>query len=277
VANYQQLVAEFDRKFTDTQAVWADSVGGVRSGFFLRLGFLCVCSVLYAWLLVVVHLRERGHKETLEAFFKFEREELERKVAVIGGIIRQVEAQVAEWHLLKEFTEAVKKQEVTNLEFSLVKNPQEIKIKFDCSPETEAKLEKRKYYAAVVVLVLFLVLQVVFLALHSTITLNALAYYQQTPADLDTAAKLILLPNYLLADLYLPLPAAITANYAADVASVLSFPVASVPGLYDLLSTAPCENCSFMYPVLTTNYKSFYSTFEQRVVQMKSAGGPENA
>jgi hypothetical protein len=32
-----------------------------------------------------------------------------------------------------------------------------------------------------------------------------------------------------------------------------------------------------MYPVLTTNYKSFYSTFEQRVVQMKSSGGPDNS
>ncbi len=30
-----------------------------------------------------------------------------------------------------------------------------------------------------------------------------------------------------------------------------------------------------MYPVLTTNYKSFYSTFEQRVAQMKSAGSTD--
>ena len=57
IANYKQLVGEFDRKFRDTQAVWAASVEGVRSGFFLRLGFLCVCSVLYGWLLLVVHLR----------------------------------------------------------------------------------------------------------------------------------------------------------------------------------------------------------------------------
>lgn len=30
-----------------------------------------------------------------------------------------------------------------------------------------------------------------------------------------------------------------------------------------------------MYPVLTTNYKSFYSTFEQRAAQMKSSGTPD--
>jgi hypothetical protein len=91
--------------------------------------------------------------------------------------------------------------------------------------------------------------------------MNALAYYKQTPADLDTTAKLIILPNYLLADLYLPLPSTIKDTYRDSVAGVLSFPVASVPGLYNLLSTAPCSDCNFMYPVLTTNYKSFYSTF----------------
>lgn len=129
---------------------------------------------------------------------------------------------------------------------------------------------------AIVVLVLFLLLQIVFLALHAVLTLNALAYYQQTPTDLDTAAKLVILPNYLLADLYLPLPASILTSYRAAVSKVLSFPVDSVPDLYNLLSSAPCDNCTFMYPVLTTNYKSFYSTFEQRVVQMKNSGSPDN-
>jgi hypothetical protein len=157
----------------------------------------------------------------------------------------------------------------------LVKNTHEVKIKFDYSPEAEGKLQKRKYYLAAIILILFLLLQLLFLALHSTITLNALDYYHQTPADLDSAAKLILLPNYLIADLYLPLPQTIKAAYASAVATALSFPVASVPGLYELLSSAPCSDCSFMYPVLTTNYKSFYSTFEQRVAQMKSGGSPD--
>lgn len=117
---------------------------------------------------------------------------------------------------------------------------------------------------------------IAFLALHSVLTLNALAYYQQTPTDLDTSAKLIIFPNYLLADLYLPLPSALKTSYAAAVAGVLSFPITSVPDLYNLLSTAPCDNCSFMYPVLTTNYKSFYSTFDQRAVQMKNSGIVDN-
>jgi hypothetical protein len=60
------------------------------------------------------------------------------------------------------------------------------------------------------------------------------------------------------------------SQYQTSVNSVLSFPVDSVPNLYNLLSSAPCGNCTFMYPVLTTNYKSFYSTFGQRVTQMKN-------
>lgn len=30
-------------------------------------------------------------------------------------MVRQVEAQVAEWHLFKEFTEIVKREEISNL------------------------------------------------------------------------------------------------------------------------------------------------------------------
>jgi len=53
----------------------------------------------------------------------------------------------------------------------------------------------------------------IFLALHTTINLNALSYYKTSPYDLDTAAKLIIEPNYILADLYLPMSASIRANY----------------------------------------------------------------
>lgn len=113
-----------------------------------------------------------------------------------------------------------------------MKNIYEVKIKFDYSPEEEGKLQKRKYYLAAVILILFILLQLLFLTLHTTITLNALNYYRQTPADLDAAAKLILYPNYLIADLYLPLQSSIMTSYASAVTNALSFPVASVPGLY---------------------------------------------
>lgn len=64
-----------------------------------------------------------------------------------------------------------------------------------------------------IILVLFLITQLIFLLLHSIISLNALSYYNNAPSDLDNAAKLIVYPNYLLADLYLPLDSKIKANY----------------------------------------------------------------
>lgn len=121
----------------------------------------------------------------------------------------------------------------------------------------------------VLVLLLFLAAQLVFLIMHAVLNVKALAYFEQTPYDIDTAAKLTILPSYLLAGLYLPLPTELATTYANDVASALSFPISSVPQLYDLLAQPPCETCTFMYPVLTTNYKSFYATFQQRVKQMK--------
>ena len=126
-------------------------------------------------------------------------------------------------------------------------------------------------------LLLFLLAQTSFLLLHSLTTLQTLTFYQSTPADLDNAAKLIVYPNYLLADLYLPLPASLRTKYDALVNSAVASPIASIPSLYNFLGNVPCPNCSFMYPVLSTNYKSFYSTFLQRVTDMKISNTTTNA
>ena len=42
-----------------------------------------------------------------------------------------MEAQAAEMNLLKEFSEIVKREEITNVEFGLIKNAYEVKVKFD--------------------------------------------------------------------------------------------------------------------------------------------------
>lgn len=81
-------------------------------------------------MLLVTYYRERRHKETLEAFFKFEKEDLEAKIMSIGMLVREFEAEAAELNLLKEFSEIVKRDEITNVEFSLIKNVHEVKIKF---------------------------------------------------------------------------------------------------------------------------------------------------
>lgn len=95
---------------------------------------------------------------------------------------------------------------------------------------------------------------------------QALGFYRSTSYDLDNAAKLIVLPNYLIADIYLPLPSDIKSTYDELASETLAGPIASIPDLYPFLGTVPCMSCKFMYPVLTTNYKSFYSTFIQQAV-----------
>lgn len=59
--------------------------------------------------------------------------------------------------------------------------------------------------------------QVIFLVFHSIINNSALDYYKQAPYDLDDAAYLVILPNYLLADLYQPLPVDLMNNCIAAV------------------------------------------------------------
>jgi hypothetical protein len=69
--NYLGVVDEFDKKFTDTLALWSQTVDSIRYNFFIRLVFLCLAAVTYILLLVWLHIRQRKHNETLEAFFKF--------------------------------------------------------------------------------------------------------------------------------------------------------------------------------------------------------------
>ena len=56
-------------------------------------------------------------------------------------------------------------------------------------------------------MIVFVLVQGVFLIVHSVISTKALSYYRSTPQIIDNAAKLIVFPNYLLADIYLPMPA----------------------------------------------------------------------
>jgi hypothetical protein len=36
--------------------------------------------------------------------------------------------------------------------------------------------------------------------------------------------------------------------------------------LFPLLQSVPCNNCTYLYPLLATNFISFYSTFNQLVI-----------
>lgn len=78
-------------------------------------------------------------------------------------------------------------------------------------------------------LTVFLIAQVIFLSVHSVINIRALNFYRDTPTTIDRIAKLIVYPNFLIADIYLPMPADIKAEYDKQVNAVLGIPTTSIP------------------------------------------------
>ena len=67
-------------------------------------------------------------------------------------------------------------------------------------------MEKKQLYVILLLGVVFVLMQVGFLMAHSMHTSAALEGSKDAVFQLDNAAKLIVLPNYLLAGLYLNLP-----------------------------------------------------------------------
>lgn len=88
--NYVAVIKEYHSKFAGALTVWSQKVDGIRNMFFLRFGFLCLGAVVFIILLGVSFWRESKHKDTLEAFFKFEKEDLEAKIGAIGSLVREV-------------------------------------------------------------------------------------------------------------------------------------------------------------------------------------------
>jgi hypothetical protein len=91
----------------------------------------------------------------------------------------------------------------------MVSNSVEVKIKFPSDQESEIKLEKKQLYTILLLGAIFVLTQVGFLMAHSLHSNSVLAASKDSVLQLDSAAKLIVLPNYLLAGLYLDMPSAL--------------------------------------------------------------------
>lgn len=72
---------------------------------------------------------------------------------------------------------------------------------------------------------IILVTQIVFLALHATLTFRQFDYYSTVPSDVNQAAQLLVLPNLLLANLFLPVPADLLKNARTIVDNVMVHPL----------------------------------------------------
>lgn len=94
-SNYVGVTIAYHEKFSEALSVWTGRIDNIKNKFVIRFVFLCFCSLSYGFLLLVTYYRERKHKDTLEAFFKFEKEDLEAKIASIGMLVREFEAEAA--------------------------------------------------------------------------------------------------------------------------------------------------------------------------------------
>jgi hypothetical protein len=85
------------------------------------------------------------------------------------------------------------------------------------------------------------------------------------PQDINQASKLIVEPNIRIASIFRTVPQNVLDKYSQNLPALLAQPSESVPNLFPLLQTTPCGNCSYLYPLLSTNFISFYSSFNQLV------------
>jgi hypothetical protein len=90
--------------------------------------------------------------------------------------------------------------------------------------------------------------------------------YQNVPKDINDASKLIVQPNLQIASISRLVPPEVLSKYQSILPGLLARPLDSVPMLFPLLQSVPCNNCTYLYPLLATNFISFYSTFNQLVV-----------
>jgi hypothetical protein len=69
-------MVEFENKFKKTESLWIDNIDLIRFNFSIRLGAICVGSIIYSFLLIYIYSKYRKQKMMIEAFFKFEKEDL---------------------------------------------------------------------------------------------------------------------------------------------------------------------------------------------------------
>jgi predicted PurR-regulated permease PerM len=137
--------------------------------------------------------------------------------------------------------------------------------------EREQIIVRRKIVTLIVYVSLFVVAQISFLILYGIMSRALIQVYQNVPQDIDQASKLIVQPNLQIASIFTAVPQNVLDKYAAELPPLLSQPSQSIPGLFPLLQLTPCANCTYLYPLLSTNFISFYSSFNQLVAEARTA------
>jgi hypothetical protein len=97
-------------RFSESNEEWTNTIQKVRNDFTIRLIIISIGSIAFSLFLIYIYMQYRKQKKMTEAFFKFEKTDLDDKMTAIRKVIKGVEIKAMEWHLDKEFYEFVKKR-----------------------------------------------------------------------------------------------------------------------------------------------------------------------
>lgn len=121
-------------------------------------------------------------------------------------------------------------------------------------------------------IVLFILTQILFFSIYGSLASVLLNDFKEIPSEVNDACKLTVYPNLQLGSLIYEAPEHILKDYKVKIDSLLEKPTDRLPKLFPLLEEAPCSECKFWNAVLRTNFRSFYSTFEEFIAEKKNLG-----
>lgn len=79
------------QRFAESQQEWENTISKVRLDFIVRLVILCIGSIAFSLFLIYIYMQYRKQKKMTEAFFKFEKVDLDEKMTAIRKVIRNLE------------------------------------------------------------------------------------------------------------------------------------------------------------------------------------------
>jgi predicted PurR-regulated permease PerM len=272
--NIGKIIREAESIFKEVISSWLGGVDSVLSQSYLKLGLYIVANLFFLLVGLCILTSRRKQLRAYDAFFKFEKEEVEKKVGRIKWYVKSIEGQVRRWNLFKEFNAYVKEADIFNLEFENIRVTYEPKIGFEVSEEKEQQIkngESCRYAANLMVVVLT---QVIFYVVYVSLNNQFIETLRNTPQEVNGCSKSMVVPSLLLVSIEQQVPKTILDSYLNQTSVCLAKTIASLPNFLSFVATAPCPNCSFLYPLLTTNYVSFFHSFLGMVTLSRNSSVP---
>ena len=165
----------------------------------------------------------------MQAFFKFEKVDLEKKILSVNDLVDDLQGKVSNWHLDKFYFDFIKNYEFTNLklnnQFTQKASMAEVEKsngpKKKGEPVESEENRKKNVSFFVGIIIIFIITQVIFLVIYGVLATTLLENFKQIPLNIDDACKLTVYPNLQLSTLFLSAPPAIVSSYKETTNKIL--------------------------------------------------------